>query len=228
MNSHDDQIRRLVTFPVSLNLERVPCLVVGGGSVALRKIEALIASGAKITVVSPQVAPEIEALEEVEIVRREFRPKDLNGKFLVISATDDRSVNEAVAKEAKQRQLLVNVVDVPELCTFFVNSQVRRGDLAITVSTGGASPALAKRIRKELERAYGEEYAGYLQLMREYRPMVIREVADPERRRAVFERLAAPRLVRIYEEEGEAAARKAIENIINQGAYASETAEREV
>lgn len=228
MNSHGDQIRRLVPFPVSLNLERVPCLVVGGGAVALRKVEALIASGARITLVSPQVAPEIEALEEVEIIRREFRPHDLNGKFLVISATDERSVNESVAKAAKQRHMLVNVVDVPELCSFFVNSQVRRGDLAISVSTGGASPALAKRIRKELERMYGEEYAGYLLLMREYRPMVLGEVADPERRRTVFERLAAPRMVQLYKDQGEAAARKAIENVINEGAYAPEMAEKEV
>ncbi len=224
MNSHGDEIRRPVPYPISLNLDKVPCLVVGGGTVALRKVEALIASGARVTVVSPQVLPEIEALEEVELIKSEFRPRDLEGKFLVVSATDDRSVNEAVAKAAGRRSMLVNVVDIPELCNFYVNSQVRRGDLAISISTGGASPALSKRIRKELERQYGEEYAGFLLLMREYRPMIISEVADPERRRKIFERLANARIEKIYREQGEAAARKAIEDAINEGAYAAEEA----
>lgn len=224
MNSHGDEIRRPVPYPISLNLDKVPCLVVGGGTVALRKVEALIASGARVTVVSPQVLPEIEALEEVELVKSEFRSRDLEGKFLVVSATDDRSINEEVAKAAKRRSMLVNVVDDPELCNFYVNSQVRRGDLTISVSTGGASPALSKRIRKELERQYGEEYAGFLLLMREYRPMIINEVADPDRRSRIFKRLANARIEKVYREQGEAAARKAIEDAINEGAYAAEEA----
>ncbi|MBI5117709.1 bifunctional precorrin-2 dehydrogenase/sirohydrochlorin ferrochelatase [Candidatus Poribacteria bacterium] len=225
MNSHDDEIRRPVPYSISVNLEKVPVLVVGGGMVALRKIESLIASGARVHVVSPHALPEIEALEEVQMTKREFRARDLDGKFLVVSATNDRAVNEAVAKAAHKRSMLVNVVDVPDLCNFYVNSQVRRGDLVISISTGGASPALAKRIRKELERQYGEEYAGFLLLMREYRPLVIREVQHPERRQKVFERLANARIEKIYREEGEAAARKAIENLINECAYAPETAE---
>jgi len=220
MNSHGDEIRRPVPYSISLNLEEAPCLVVGGGVVALRKVESLIASGARVAIVSPQVVPEIEDLEEVEIVRREFHTDDLHGKFLVVSATDDRKVNEQVAKAAVRRNMLVNVVDVPDLCNFYVNSQVRRGDLTISVSTGGASPALSKRIRKELERQYGEEYAGFLSLMREYRPMIIREVPDPGRRSKIFKRLAEARVEEIFRERGEAAARKAIEDMINEGAYA--------
>lgn len=221
MNSHGDEIRRPVPYAVSLNLEGAPCLVVGGGSIALRKVESLIASGARVVVVSPQTLPEIEALEEVELIRREFRPRDLEGKFLVIGATDARTVNEKVANEARRRGMLVNVVDVPELCTFHVNSQVRRGDLTISISTGGASPALAKRIRRELEKQYGEEYGAFLALMREYRPMVLREVSDPERRQKIFKRLAGSRVEKIYRDDGEAAARRAIEDIINEGAFAS-------
>ena len=227
MNSHGDEIRRPVPYSVSLNLEETPCLVVGGGAVALRKVESLIAAGARVKVVSPEVAPEIEALEEVEIARRKFRLDDLPGRFLVISATDDREVNEKVAGEARRRGILVNVVDVPDLCNFFVNSQVRRGDLTISVSTGGASPALAKRIRKELERQYGEEYADFLSLMRGYRPTIIREVTDPERRSRVFKALAAARIEDVCRNEGEAAARKAIEQVINEGAYAPRKAEQQ-
>lgn len=222
MNSHGDEIRRPVPYAISLNLEKQPCMVVGGGTVALRKVESLIAAGARVTVVSPQVVPEIEALEEVELVRREFRARDLEGRFLVIGATDERAVNEAVAKAARQRSMLVNIVDDPELCNFYVNSQVQRGDLTISISTGGASPALAKRIRKELEHHYGEEYAGFLLLMREYRPTVISEISDPGRRAKVFERLANSHIEKIYREQAEAAARKAIEDIINEGAYAAE------
>ena len=222
MNSHGDEIRRPAPYSISLNLQKIPCLVVGGGTVALRKIESLIASGARVEVVSPEVVPEIEALEEVEITLRGFRSGDLEGKFLVVSATNDRSVNEEVARAAMRRSMLVNVVDVPELCNFFVNSQVRRGDLTISVSTGGASPAVAKRIRKELERTYGEEYAGLLSLMREYRPMVIREVSEPERRKKIFERLAGARIEKTLREQGESAARKMVEDLINQGAYEPE------
>jgi precorrin-2 dehydrogenase/sirohydrochlorin ferrochelatase len=222
MNSHGDEIRRPAPYSISLNLEDVPCLVVGGGTVALRKIESLIASGARVEVVSPEVVPEIEALEEVEITLRGFRAGDLEGKFLVVSATNDRSVNETVARAAMRRSMLVNVVDVPELCNFFVNSQVRRGDLTISVSTGGASPALSKRIRKELEMQYGEEYGGLLRLMREYRSLIMREVSDPARRKRIFERLAGARIEKVLREEGEAAARKTVEDMINQGAYEPE------
>jgi precorrin-2 dehydrogenase/sirohydrochlorin ferrochelatase len=207
MNSHGDEIRRPVPYSISLNLEGTPCLVVGGGIIALRKVESLIASGAKVKVVSPEVASEIEALEEVEILRRRFRVEDLHGRFLVISATNNREVNEQVAKAARKRGMLVNVVDVPDLCNFYVNAQVRRGDLTISVSTGGASPALSKRIRREIERVYGEEYGHFLLLMREYRPMLIREVVDPERRSKIFKTLANAGIEKIYLEQGEAAAR---------------------
>ena len=225
MNSHGDEIRRPVPYSISLDLEDMPCLVVGGGVIALRKIESLIASGAKVKVVSPEVASEIEALEEVEILRRRFRVEDLHGRFLVISATNKREVNEQVAKAARKQGMLVNVVDVPDLCNFYVNSQVCRGDLTISISTGGASPALSKRIRKEIERAYGEEYGDLLLLMREYRPMIIREVVDPERRSRIFKALADAGIEKIYLEHGEAAARKAIEDTINEGAYAPEQTE---
>lgn len=227
MSSHNDE-SRFAPYPVSLNLENTPCLVVGGGTVALRKVESLLASGAQVTVVSPSFVPEIEALKGLELKKRKFRPEDLDGKFLAVSATDDRSVNEAVAKAAKKRMLLVNVVDDPELCNFYVNSQVRRGDLSISVSTGGASPALAKRIRKELEKQYGEEYAGLLRLMREYRPRIIRDVPDAERRKKLFEQLANAGIEKIFRERGEAAARKAVEHMINEGACTPQEVKREL
>ena len=165
MNPGGDEIRRPVPYSIALILEDLHCRVVGGGTVAFRKVEALMESGAKIKVVSPDVVPELVALQEagsLEIERRKFRVEDLGAIFLVISATDDRDVNELVAKEARRQGTLVNVVDVPDLCNFYVNARVRRGDLTISVSTGGASPALAGKIRREIEGVYGEEYADFL------------------------------------------------------------------
>ena len=185
-----------------------------------------MASGATVKVVSPDVAGEIDALEGVEIIRREFRVDDLEGMFLVISATDNREVNEQVADAARERGMLVNVVDVPDLCNFYVNAQVRRGDLTISVSTGGTSPAMARRIREELEDRYGVEYAEFLSLMREYRPAIIDKVSDLERRTVIFKKLASAGIEKIYGESGEAAARKAIEEIIGEGADASDQMER--
>ena len=230
MNHGDDEIRRSVPYSIALILEDSHCLVVGGGTVALRKVEALMESGAKVKVVSPDVAPELAALQETEVLdieRRKFLVEDLAGIFLVISATDDREVNELVAKEARRRGMLVNVVDVPELCNFYVNAQVRRGDLTISVSTGGASPALAGKIRREIEGVYGEEYADFLALMREYRPVIIGKVPDLDDRGKVFKRIAAAGIEEILRDDGGAAARKAIEDIINEGADSPATTERQ-
>jgi precorrin-2 dehydrogenase/sirohydrochlorin ferrochelatase len=208
--------KRMTPYPVSLNLAGASCLVAGGGGVALRKVESLLASGARVTVVSPEILREIETLEGVELIRREFRPTDLEGRFLVISATDKREVNEAVARAARERRMLVNVVDVPELCNFYVNSLVRRGDLAISISTGGASPALAKKIRKDLEERYGDEYARFLDLMREYRPRIIERMTDPQARQKVFEAIVNGGIENLLKEKDEPAARQAIEAIINR------------
>jgi precorrin-2 dehydrogenase/sirohydrochlorin ferrochelatase len=215
------QKKRVAPYPISLNLNGAACLVVGGGTVALRKIESLLEAGARVTVVSPKMLPEIEALEGIERVKREFRAADIDGRFLVISATDDTLVNEEVARTAKERRLLVNVVDVPELCNFYVNSLVRRGDLAISISTGGASPALAKRIRKELQDRYGDEYGIFLDLMREYRPRIIEQVPDVWARQKVFEELVNSGAEKLIKEKGESAGREAIETIINRGAAAT-------
>jgi precorrin-2 dehydrogenase/sirohydrochlorin ferrochelatase len=181
-----------------------------------------MASGATVKVVSPEVASEIDTLEGVEIIRRKFRIDDLDGMFLVISATDNRAVNEQIADAARERGMLVNVVDVPDLCNFYVNAQVRRGDLTISVSTGGASPAMARRIREELEANYGAEYAEFLSLMREYRPAIIDKVSDLERRTVIFKELANAGIEKIYGESGEAAARAAIEEIIDTEASAAD------
>jgi precorrin-2 dehydrogenase/sirohydrochlorin ferrochelatase len=225
VSPNGERPERFIPYSISLNLEGAKCLVVGGGNVAFRKVESLMESGATVKVVSPEVVSEIETLDGVEIIQQKFHVDDLEGMFLVISATDNREVNEQVAGAARERGMLVNVVDVPDLCNFYVNAQVRRGDLTISVSTGGASPAMARRIREELEDTYGAEYAEFLTLMREYRPVVIDRVPDLEQRTVIFKKLANAGIEKIYGSSGETAARKAIEEIIDAEAGASEELE---
>jgi len=164
-------------FPVCLiGLNQKRCLVIGGGSVAWRKIAALSEAGAAVIVIAPQVLPEIRAGIEgggIEWLQRDYRPGDLEGAFLVISATDDAGVNRSVWEEAEQRGCLVNVVDDPARSNFILPAVVRRGELSIAISTGGASPALARRLRESLEETYGPEYGELAEILAELRPELL-------------------------------------------------------
>ena len=138
------------------------CVVVGGGDVGLEKVEGLLACGGEVTLVAPDaVAPLRELAREGSIrwERRRWVPADLDGTFIAIAATSDTGLNIAVYEEAERRAMLVNVVDVPPLCNFILPAIVRTGPLAIAISTAGASPALAKRMKREIGEEYGEPYA---------------------------------------------------------------------
>jgi precorrin-2 dehydrogenase / sirohydrochlorin ferrochelatase len=145
-----------------LRLSGRPCLVVGGGEVGLEKVEGVLACDAAVTLVAPEAVPALEAYAREDSIRwerREFRDSDLDGKFLAIAATSATEVNIAVYDGAERRAMLCNVVDVPPLCNFILPAIVRTGPLAIAISTAGASPALAKRMKREIAAAYGEPYA---------------------------------------------------------------------
>jgi precorrin-2 dehydrogenase / sirohydrochlorin ferrochelatase len=137
-------------------------VVVGGGAVASRKVGKLLQTGAEVVVVSPEVRPELASMD-VEIQERAYKYGDLEGANLVFTATDSREVNAAVAKEAKERGVPINVADRPSEGDFAVPSALQRGGLQVAVSTGGASPTLARRIRDELEEAFGPEWAGVVE-----------------------------------------------------------------
>lgn len=143
-------------YPIFLDLQDQPCLVVGGGLIALRKVEGLLEAGARVRVVAPEILPMPEGIESIA---RVFEPSDLEGMRLVIAATDDRNVNAAVAQQARARGLFVNAVDDPIECSFILPALVRRGDLVLAISTGGQSPILARRIKEQLEAHFGPEYA---------------------------------------------------------------------
>ena len=162
----------LVYYPIFLNLEGKKCVVVGGGEVALRKVRTLLNCGAKVVVVSPALNSDLAQLAEagtISVISREYEPKDLTDAVIVVAATDIAEVNQNIAKKARKHGILVNVVDRPEESDFIMPSLVRRGDLILAVSTSGASPALAKKIRMRLEQTFGEEYSPLLSLIKEVR-----------------------------------------------------------
>ncbi|MBP2655226.1 MAG: siroheme synthase [Firmicutes bacterium] len=155
-------------YPVNLHAVGRRCLVFGGGTVAERKVSALLAAGAIVTVCSPTMTPlllEMAASNRVSYINSEYRPGLAHDCFIVICATDDQEVNLRAAKEASAEGALVNVVDSPEFGDFSVPAQVVRGDLVLTVSTGGKSPALAAWVKRDLEKRYGTEYELYLELI---------------------------------------------------------------
>src|SRR4030095_880296 len=159
-------------YPVALDLRDRLCLVVGGGPVAEAKVEGLLAAGARGTVVSPELTePLAGGAISGRIIHRPhpYRPDDLDGQQLVFSASDQREVTEAVSAEARRRGLWVNAADDPAFCDFLLPSVLRRGRLVVAVSTGGASPALAARVRRDLEAYFAPEYEELVELAAEVR-----------------------------------------------------------
>lgn len=159
-------------YPIFVNLKGALCVVVGGGEVAERKARALLESGGRVRIVSPRLSRGMKALAGrgvVEVAARPFGPSDLEGAFLVIAATSDAAVNRLVASEAEGRGLLVNVVDVPSLGNFIAPSVVRQSGLSIAISTSGKSPALARKLRLELEKSFVPGYAMLLEIVAEVR-----------------------------------------------------------
>jgi precorrin-2 dehydrogenase / sirohydrochlorin ferrochelatase len=166
------------------------CLVVGGGSVGLEKVEGLLVCDADVTLVSPEAVPELETYARegsIRWERREFADGDLDGRFLAIAATGDTDVNIAVYEGAERRSMLCNVVDVPPLCNFILPAIVRSGPLAIAISTAGASPALAKRMKAEIRETFGEPYARLAVILNEHRGWAKASLPTYQDRKRFFE-----------------------------------------
>lgn len=188
---------------ISLDLSGKQCLVVGGGQVAERKVRSLLECGARVRVVSPDVSPGLKSLADegrISYRRGYYRAPDLEGVFLVIGSTDREDVNRQVAEDCAARNLLVNIVDDPTKGNFFVPAVVRRGALTIAVSTGGKSPLLARKIREELEKAYGPQYEEFLDMLGCLREDVIRNVADDEKKRDILESLVDDMVLSLLKE----------------------------
>lgn len=205
-------------YPVVLaNLES-GVLVIGGGEVAARKVDGLLAAGAGVTVISPQFCPALEGLaaqERITVLRRAYQPGDLAGARLAIACTDDPQVNQAVYQEAQEHNILINSVDNPAHCTFYVPAVVRRGPVIIAIGTGGASPALAARLRKDIAAAVGPEYGRLAALLAEYRPWMQAHVPQAAWRKALCQELVDT-LLPLLREGQEVAARQEAEAILRR------------
>jgi len=173
-------------YMACLDLRGRDCLVVGGGSVATEKVHGLLDAEATVTVVAPQVDDELRALP-VHIHERRFTRSDVVGRFLVIAATDSRSVNAEVSAVASERSTPCNVADDPELCSFILPAIVRHDPIVVGVSTGGASPALAQRIRSEVAQLIGPRHAELARELAALRPWAKRELPTYEARRDWFQ-----------------------------------------
>jgi precorrin-2 dehydrogenase/sirohydrochlorin ferrochelatase len=181
-------------FPMFVKLAGRKCLVLGGGAIAESKVEGLLASGATVVVVAPEVTERIARWNDQGRVTwhaHQFQPSDLEGTFLVVTATRLPAVSESVFRQAEARGILCNAVDEPERCHFYYPAIVRRGPLQIAISTGGLSPALASRLRAELEAQFGPEYEPWLQKLGSMRRALFARRIDPHRRTRVLQLLAS-------------------------------------
>jgi precorrin-2 dehydrogenase/sirohydrochlorin ferrochelatase len=168
-------VRDMLDTPVyiaCLRLSGRRCVVVGGGDIGLEKVEGLLACGGEVTLIAPEAIAELRELADEGSItweRRVYEPGDLEGTFIVIAATDDTDVNIGIYEDAERRAMLVNVVDVPPLCNFILPAIVRQGSMAIAISTQGASPALAKRMKREIAEQFGPAYAELAVILNEVR-----------------------------------------------------------
>ena len=202
-------------YPVNLDVNHRNCLVVGGGRVGTRKVRTLLACGARVTVISPEVTPELEALAEqgrIQWHRRNYRTSDLDDTFLVIGASDDQRLNRNIHQDAEMARRLCNIADQPDLCNFILPAIVRQGDLMIAISTGGKSPAFAKHMRQQLENHFGPEYGAFLKLMGAIRNRLLAEEHAPEAHKTLFEQLIAGGLLELIRSDDE----KGINNLLTR------------
>lgn len=204
-------------YPVNLKVDGRPCTVIGGGRVALRKVESLLECGAEVKVVSPVIDEAFAALRgRYEHVARPYRWGDLEGSFLAIAATDDDATNRAVEEEAHARHMLLNVVDKPAQCNFFVPATIRRGELMMTVSTGGELPALSRRLRLQLEAEFPQEWSPALELLGKARRRVLARLTDAQQKQQCLAELAGLDLTGILKAGGDIAAQAEIDRCISR------------
>jgi precorrin-2 dehydrogenase/sirohydrochlorin ferrochelatase len=185
--SECDKFVHVKLFPLFLKLQDRRCLVVGAGTIAEGKIAGLLDTGARLTVVAPQATPQVlqwAKFSKIEYLQRAFETADLDEMFLVVASTSNSVLHRQIFAETRKRGILCNVVDVPELCDFYYPAVVQRGSLQIAVSTSGESPALAQRLRKQLEVQFGPEYEGWLETLAVARTeLQANKTLDPQERK---------------------------------------------
>jgi precorrin-2 dehydrogenase/sirohydrochlorin ferrochelatase len=183
----------MILYPLFLKLEGKKVLIVGGGPIAEEKLFGVLRSATDVTVVAPQVSEKIRAWAEQGLLKHvadEYRPGMVRDYFLVIAGTDSEAVNHAVYQEAKEAGILCNAVDDPQYCDFYAPAVVSRGEFQIAISTGGNSPALAQKVRKELEQNYGPEYESWTGWLGRVRAGLLKALPRSEKRKELLHLLA--------------------------------------
>lgn len=214
-------MRPKVYYPIFADLHGRRCVVIGGGLVAQRKVTTLLDYGARLTVVSPVLTRRLAAYARqgrIRHVARRFRPADLRGAWLAYAATNDPAINASVHRTAKRLRIFANVVDQTSLCLFIAPSIFRRGPLTIAVSTGGGSPSLAKRLRRELGRTIGREYAPMLRLLTSLRGAAKRRLPSYQDRKRYFDRLIRGKALELMRTGNARQARKQALDLLAQEA----------
>jgi len=204
-------------YPVYLDLKHKRVVVIGGGEVAERKVESLLGTGAIITVISPETTARLDELardREIQVHRRTYNSQDCAGAFLVFSATDDPDISTKVFQDAATAGALVNTADQPNLCDFIMPAVLRRGDIAVAISTGGTSPGLAAQIRRTIAKIIGPEYAQLAQLLSRARREIRERVPDAEERKALHYRILNSDIIERLKRDDRAGAERRLKEII--------------
>jgi len=209
----------LSLYPINLDLKCKKCVVIGGGKVAMRKVKTLLKAQAQVTVIAPSLTASLAELAKAEVIfykQKEYRSGDMTGFFLAVCATDSSLVNAEAAKEAKSKHILVNVVDHSFPSDFTVPAQVSRGDLLLTVSTGGKSPALARQLRIDLEKEYGDTYGILLDMIEKVRLELKMVLVESKERETFWQQAMNTKILAFVKqgklEEAEAEVRNAIDS----------------
>lgn len=182
----------MASYPVNLKIDNRLCVIVGGGVVASRKVDSLLLCGADVRVISPEVCRKLSQMadqERIHWLQRGYEHGDLKDAFLVIAATDLRELQDRIAKDAQECNILINVVDDPGACTFQVPATVRRGEFMVAISTGGGSPAFSALVRREIETVYGPEYGNFVVILAKIRERVVSDGGSQQSHKNMFEKL---------------------------------------
>ncbi|MBF0449606.1 MAG: bifunctional precorrin-2 dehydrogenase/sirohydrochlorin ferrochelatase [Candidatus Magnetomorum sp.] len=191
-------------YPININLKHRRCLIVGGGAVAFRKMNRLLECFATVTVISPQFDPEFLDKPQpkgIELIQRTIRNHDLDGFFMVFATTNDAQVNQCISEWAQKKNILCNIADNPETSDFTLPSIIEQGDLNITISTNGKSPALSRHIRKQLVNTFGDEYALFLVIMGNLRDILSTQQLSQDERKKKYHTLIDMQLIHRIKEK---------------------------
>ncbi|MCK4276710.1 MAG: bifunctional precorrin-2 dehydrogenase/sirohydrochlorin ferrochelatase [Phycisphaerae bacterium] len=205
-------------FPIMLNLTDKRAVVVGGGPVGLRKAQALLRAGAKVTLVAPQVNehPSVEDIAGIEIVREAYRPQLLGGAVLVFACTGERQLNRRIAADARRGGAIVNVADAPDECDFISPAVIQDGEVVVSVSTGGQVPALVHLLKDKLAAALPDRIGRFAALLGELRSQVRKKVDDPRRRGRIMSELADQRAFEMFRSDGPDAVRGMLDRLMRE------------